>query len=152
MEHKILIYPDERLRQKSEAVVLNEIPTLSSLTKEMISIMKRASGVGLAAPQIGVGKRIIVVMDEEPWALFNPKIIKKSRWKEIDEEGCLSVPNVYGYVKRYKSIMVCANIETGEKMSFFFSGLLARVVQHEIDHLDGILFIDKAKKIKKIER
>lgn len=148
MEYQILTYPDAKLRQKSKEVALEQIPSLLPFIQEMILIMSQNDGVGLAAPQIGVAKRIIVISaNVGPRAMINPKIRKKSLLKEIDEEGCLSVPGVQGLVKRHKSIVVEAFAENGEKINFTAKGLLARIIQHEIDHLDGILFIDKAKKL-----
>lgn len=120
--------------------------------------MKTADGVGLAAPQIGEGVRLCVIdrrADEinlkNDLILVNPVWKKTSIKKDVMEEGCLSVPKTYGKVKRYTKIKADAINEKGEKISFTAADLLARVIQHEVDHLDGILFIDKAKDIYQVE-
>jgi peptide deformylase len=108
-------------------------------------------GVGLAAPQVGQSIRLITVTTQDgAQAMFNPEITKRSLLKEWGEEGCLSVPNTFGDVKRYKKI-TCTFIDVqGQKRILPAKGLMARVIQHEIDHLDGILFIDKAKNIHQV--
>lgn len=128
------------------------------LIEEMLITMKTADGVGLAAPQIGESIRLCVIdqrADEislkNDLVLVNPVWKKTSIKKDIMEEGCLSVPKTYGKVKRCAKIKVDALNEKGEKSSFTASGLLARVIQHEVDHLDGVLFIDKAKDIYQVE-
>jgi peptide deformylase len=116
----------------------------------MKKTMLEKDGVGLAAPQIGKNIRLIVINTQDgPIAVFNPRFLSKSFFKEWGEEGCLSVPDVFGEVKRHKKIVCEYTDETGIKATVSAQGLLARVLQHEIDHLDGILFIDKAKDIKK---
>lgn len=118
----------------------------------MIKTMKEKDGVGLAAPQIGENIRLIVIsIKDGPVCLFNPKITKKSWAKEWNEEGCLSVPGTYGKVKRCKKINCIYFDKDKQKTKIQALGLLSFVIQHEIDHLDGILFIDKAKDIKKIK-
>jgi len=115
---------------------------------DMSKTMITKDGVGLAAPQIGVLNRIIVVAyRDKVLALINPVLSKKSWLTEVEEEGCLSVPGVYGLVKRHRKITVSAYNEKAEKINFDARGLLARIIQHEVDHLDGVLFIDKVKKI-----
>jgi len=110
----------------------------------MQETMSEKDGIGLAANQIGILKRIVVIADKEgPLILINPEIIEKSWLKNIMEEGCLSVPGVFGTVKRHKKITVAAINSRGETLKLKAEGMLARVIQHEIDHLDGILFIDK---------
>lgn len=145
------------LRSRAEPV-----EKITSETRELIrkmkKIMKTNSGVGLAAPQIGIQKQIFVAEliyeDEENgtfYAAVNPKIINLSKEKEKLEEGCLSLPKVYGEVERPKKIVVEYLDEMGKKKRLKASGLLARIFQHEIDHLNGNLFIDLAKEIKQIE-
>ena len=144
-------YPDSVLRKKAEKV--KEItPEIRKLALDMIEAMNQDQGIGFAAPQVGELKRIITVYliqeggDKSklmPLILINPKIIKKSRKTEMGEEGCLSFPNLFLKIKRAKEIEIEAQNEEGKNISFRAKGLPARVIQHEIDHLDGILFIDK---------
>ena len=114
--------------------------------------MLEKDGVGLAAPQTGKNIRLCVVNTKEgPICLINPEITKKSWKKEWAEEGCLSIPSIFGQVRRHKNI-TCKYIDKDKKIiKLDADGLLARVIQHEIDHLDGVLFIDKAKDIKEIK-
>ncbi len=143
---KIVKIPDPILTKKTEPV--KEItPALLKLAQEMIEACRKANGIGLAAPQIGKSIRFCIInlehMGLPPFALVNPKITKKS-WKKVEmEEGCLSIPGVYGMVKRPKKVRVEAMNLDGEKNKFEADGLLSRVIQHEIDHLDGILFTTK---------
>lgn len=117
---------------------------------DMALTMLEKDGIGLAAPQIGLNLRLAVINTKEgPLHIFNPEITKFSWAKEWGEEGCLSVPKVFGQVKRSKKIICRYLDKNGEEKSIQASGLMARVFQHEIDHLDAILFIDKAKKIRK---
>jgi len=143
---KIVTIPDPILSKKT-ALVKNFDEGLKKLTAEMIETCKKAIGIGLAAPQIGKSIRLCIINLEHlgiaPFALVNPKIVKKS-WKKIEmEEGCLSIPGVFGIVKRPVKITVEAQNLEGEKNQFVADGLLSRVIQHEIDHLDGILFTSK---------
>jgi peptide deformylase len=114
----------------------------------MFETMRAASGVGLAAPQIGVGKRVIVVdvspveKETAPLALVNPAIVEGGGSVE-GTEGCLSLPGVEGVVPRAEFVLVKAQDEQGHPVHLHASGFLARALQHEIDHLDGILFIDR---------
>lgn len=105
-------------------------------------------GIGLAAPQVGTNKRIIIVQTKNgPTAFINPKIFSTSLFKNSGEEGCLSVPGVWGVVKRFKKVKIKALNRQGEKIIIKADGLESRIFQHEIDHLDGLLFIDKVEKI-----
>lgn len=146
-------YPDPILRKKCQEVEeLSE--EIKKLGRDMIETMIANQGIGLAAPQVGVLKRIIVVhpiqektVEEKtrksPQIFINPKIIKKSRETILEEEGCLSVPGLWLKIKRAKEVEISALNEKGEKISLKAEGLTARIFQHEIDHLDGILFIDR---------
>ena len=117
----------------------------------MIETMYDANGVGLAAPQVGVLKRVIVIdIGDGPFALINPTIID-SWGEETDIEGCLSCPGFLGEVTRYAGVIVKGLDQQGQEITIEGEGLLARALQHEIDHLDGILFIDKAQNIRKEE-
>ncbi len=148
----IVINPNPILRKKAEKVNNPLSSDIQSLIPEMIKTMLAKDGIGLAAPQIGKSIRIIIIHHKDKdLVMINPKIIKKSLIKEWDEEGCLSVPNVFGDVKRCKKITVKYIDEFGKEQILATEGLLARVIQHEVDHLDGILFIDKAKNLRRIE-
>ncbi|MDP2944758.1 MAG: peptide deformylase [Atribacterota bacterium] len=119
-------------------------PEILNLIKDMAETMYADSGVGLAAPQVGVSKRIIVIDGEEDGliVLINPMIVK-SEGELVEEEGCLSIPGIYSQVKRSSKVTVKALNENGDPIEVTKEGLTARALQHEIDHLDGILFIDR---------
>lgn len=138
---------DEILRKKSR-VVENVDERIKELLDDMYETLKASDdGIGLAAPQIGVLKRLVVIdlseEDGEVYKLVNP-IITKSKGEQVCREGCLSVPGVLGDVVRPKEVIVEALNEKGEKIKIKAKDLLAIVLCHEIDHLDGILFTDKA--------
>lgn len=146
---KIITYPNPILRQKARELTREEIlrPEFKKLVNNMAEIMIKKDGVGLAAPQINQSVRLIVINNENDIATFiNPKILKKSWRKNMAEEGCLSIPNVFLPIKRHNAITVEFLNLDGEKQTLKTKDLLARVLQHEIDHLDGVLFIDKAEK------
>jgi len=143
---------NQTLRQKSLPVRRINADA-RSLIEQMRKVMKQNNGVGLAAIQIGEPTRIIVCeIDDKFYTFINPEIIKSFSETSVTEEGCLSLPNMYGEVERPKKISLKAINFDGKKIKIKAFGLLARVVQHEIDHLDGILFIDKAKNITKQTR
>jgi len=136
-------YPDPILRKKSEEVKEVTEP-VKKLGQEMIQTMMEKDGLGLAAPQVGKLKRIIVVQTVNgPGVFINPELIKKSRETEIKEEGCLSFPKLFLKIKRARETEIEALNSQGEKIKVKTEGLPARVFQHEIEHLDGILFIDR---------
>jgi len=140
----ILTEPNPKLRTPAKPVA--EISdAIKKLAEEMVQIMRQAPGVGLAANQIGEARRVVVMEVEKKlyqWA--NPEIKKASAKLVEFEEGCLSYPGYVGPVLRPEKIEYQAlNIETGKKIKGKAQGLLARVIQHEIDHLDGILYIDR---------
>jgi len=148
----ILIVPNPILRKKSKEVNLTKINSkkFKSLCSAMVKTIKKVEGAGLAAPQIGENIRLIIINTKDgALLLINPKITKKSWAREWGQEGCLSVPNIYGKVLRYEKVTCLYYNQSGKKIKLIGRGLMARVIQHEIDHLDGILFIDKAKEIKK---
>ena len=137
---------EKTLRQKSTQ--LDPSLILSNKTQkffdELGQTMLKADGVGLAAPQIDKLIQVIAInINQQAQILINPKITKKSWSKTILEEGCLSVPNIYGKVKRHKKIRVEYLDCQGQTHKSKFKNFIARVIQHEIDHLNGILFIDK---------
>ncbi|NOY54202.1 MAG: peptide deformylase [Deltaproteobacteria bacterium] len=149
----ILHYPDEQLRKTS--VPLTAITEEDrELIENMIATMYDAPGVGLAAPQVGVHKRIVVLdttVGKEPNALvvmINPEILS-SEGMQTEEEGCLSVPGYNGNVARAQTIKVSYMTREGEQTTLNAEGLMARAIQHEVDHLDGILFVDRLSPLKR---
>lgn len=139
----IRIYPDPILKKKSEEVRLGD-QSLHSLISQMIGAMEKNQGIGLAAPQIGISKKIIIVTErEEGHAFLNPRIVKQSREKERDEEGCLSLPGLFVKVLRSKRVEVAAETIEGQKVKIVAKGLAARIFQHEIDHIEGKLIIHR---------
>jgi peptide deformylase len=146
---KIVKIPDPILNKKTD-LIADFDQGLAKLVSKMFETCRKAQGIGLAAPQIGKSIRLCIInlehMNLPPFALVNPKILKKS-WKKVEmEEGCLSIPGVYGIVKRPVKITVEAQNLEGIKNKFEADGLLSRVIQHEVDHLDGILFTSKVSK------
>lgn len=143
---KIIKTPDPILETKTLPV--KEItPEILKLVRDMIDTCRKANGIGLAAPQIGKPLRLCIInlehMGLPPFALINPKIVKSS-WKKIEmEEGCLSIPGIFGMVKRPAKVTVKATNIEGNGTKFEAEGILSRVIQHELDHLDGILFTSK---------
>lgn len=144
----ILLHPDPRLK-KACAPVESVDPELRKLMHDMLETMYNAPGVGLAAPQIGVLKRVLVmdvVKDEgaprEPYMMANPEVIWASDEKNVYEEGCLSIPDEFADVERPAKVRVRYLDENSTEQELDCDGLLATCVQHEIDHLDGKLFID----------
>jgi peptide deformylase len=141
----ILTEPNKILRTKSAPVSPEKIktPAFQALISDMLETMKSADGVGLAANQVGVTERLIIATIKEPTPLINPEILSHSILKTKSEEGCLSVPGRWGFVRRYKTVKIKALDKNGKEVRMSLKGLPAIVLQHEIDHLDGILFIDK---------
>jgi peptide deformylase len=151
----ILIHPDPRLK-KVAAPVPDLSDDLRALANDMLLTMYDAPGIGLAAPQIGVGLRLIVmdcVKDKDaapqPMVLFNPEVIAASDETSVYEEGCLSIPEQYAEVTRPAEVTVRWIDTTGAARKQDFAGLWATCVQHEIDHLDGKLFIDYLSPLKR---
>lgn len=144
----ILLHPDPRLKKRCEPV--SEIDDgVRTLMRDMLETMYEAPGVGLAAPQVGVLKRILVmdvVKDEDaphqPYMMANPEVIWASEERNVYEEGCLSIPDEFADVERPARVKVAYTDENGAAQEIDCDGLLATCVQHEIDHLDGKLFID----------
>ena len=147
MLRPILTYPDPFLTKKAVSVPRVD-DKVRELVRDMLETMRAASGVGLAAPQIGVGRRVIVVdvspaeQESLPVALVNPEIAERGGPVE-GMEGCLSVPGVEGLVPRAESVLVRGLDLQGQPVRIRATGFLARALLHEIDHLDGILFIDR---------
>ena len=140
----ILIYPDQRLHKKAKPVEKVD-DRIKQLVDDMSETMYQAPGIGLAAPQVNVLERIIVVDISESkdslLAMVNPEIISSNGLAE-HEEGCLSVPGVYAQVQRHENIRVRAQDREGEVFELDADGLLGICIQHEIDHLDGKVFVD----------
>jgi len=148
---EILKYPNPILK-KASASVFAVGEEDRALLKQMAEIMYLNHGVGLAAPQVGINKKLLVVDigDKNLLCLVNPIIIKTVGTDEM-EEGCLSVPNIYVSIKRPASIKIKALNENGKLLSFEATGLLARAILHEIDHLNGRLTIDHLNPIKRFQ-
>jgi len=143
---KIVKIPDPILNKKTSAVKKIDAGVVK-LVDEMIAACRQVNGIGLAAPQVGKSVRLCIInlehMGLPPFALINPKIIKTSARKVEMEEGCLSIPGIFGMVSRPEKVTVEALNLEGEKHKFQADGMLSRVIQHEVDHLEGILFTSK---------
>ena len=147
-KRRIVIEPDPILRKVSKKVSELELkmPLTQQLIDDMFATMYEAPGIGLAAPQVGIGKRIIVVHvgeDDGPFAIVNP-VLSDFEGESVATEGCLSIPGKIGDVTRAEKCTVTGLDRHGKKMRLETEGMLARCFQHEVDHLDGILIIDKA--------
>ena len=152
---EIVTLPQAILRHKAHKVT-DFGPDLQSLADDMVETMRIAPGVGLAAPQVGESIRLIVVEygdeedEEAPHKLYvmaNPEITRTSQEKIIGAEGCLSIPGIQGEVERFTAVTVKGLNRHGRPMTVKANGWLARIFQHEIDHLDGVLFVDRAEKL-----
>ena len=147
----ILEFPDPRLRTKAVAVDRVD-DSIRTLIDDMFATMYAAPGIGLAATQVNVHKRVLVIdiseSRNEPLALINPQIVTKEGVEET-EEGCLSVPGIYDKVTRAEKIRVRALNRDGKQVEFDAEGLLAVCIQHEMDHLDGKLFVDYLSELKR---
>jgi len=155
-KYTIKIYPDPVLRKISDEVhEINE--STRALIKDMFEIMEEEGGIGLAAPQVGISKRIIVLSlkekNFEKMALINPVIVSSSKETAFMEEGCLSIPGINADVQRSTKLIARGLTRSGKMVEITASNLLTRVLLHEIDHLDGVLFIDRLsdKEKKKVE-
>lgn len=161
----IVSLPDPVLRRKARPVTKFD-SDLQTLIEDMIETMRAAPGVGLAAPQVNVSQRLIVVeyaeneddedTDEKPakkklYVMLNPEIVKTSEETELGVEGCLSIPGVVGEVERFSMIQVKGLNRHGKPLKVKAEGWLARIFQHEIDHVNGIVFPDRATRVWKPE-
>ena len=150
----IIIEPDPILRKKSEPVLKVDL-NLQNLMNDMLETMYSAPGIGLAAVQIGILKRLIVIdiskenEKKNPLFLINPQIIKKSKETSLYEEGCLSLPGHFAEIERPAECSLDYIDFDGKKKNLKAKGLLATCIQHEMDHLEGVLFIDYLSKMKK---
>lgn len=140
-----------QLRYEGDPVLRAKAKPVAKVTKRVVKLLKdmeetmyAADGVGLAAPQVGISERLIVVdVGDGPLHIINP-VLERGEGADVDREGCLSIPGVYGYVERFAKVVVSGLDPRGRSLRIEGTGLLARALQHEIDHLDGILFTDKA--------
>jgi peptide deformylase len=141
---------DPVLRQKAAPVAVID-DEMRQLAADMLETMYNAPGVGLAAPQVGVAVRLIVVDDGSgPHTLFNPRVVSR-RGEVCEEEGCLSVPGMIGKVRRAAQVEVEAYDRSGRKILVRGDDLMSIILQHETDHLDGVLFTDKAESLRRAE-
>lgn len=150
----ILIVPDKRLRMKARRIVPADREQVRGLVPRMFAAMYRAPGIGLAAPQVGVSLRLVVLDlapdgKAEPLVLLNPEITEQSNDLIAREEGCLSLPGQYAEVVRPARVTVSFEDEKGRRQSLHAENLLAACIQHEIDHLDGVLFVDHLSALKR---
>ncbi|KAG2496147.1 hypothetical protein HYH03_005749 [Edaphochlamys debaryana] len=148
---QIVKYPDPKLRAVNARIGVFD-DSLSKLAKEMIEVMYQDDGVGLAAPQVGVNVRLMVFNPEgkgrpgNESVLVNPEIVEQTGGKELDEEGCLSFPRIYGDVERSRNVVVKAQDAKGNPIKLTLTDpWIARIFQHEYDHLQGVLFHDRMK-------
>ena len=149
--YKIVLIGDEILREKAKPVKSVNAHIIK-LLDNLADTLEDAKGAGLAAPQIGVSKRVIIIdVEEELYEMVNPQIIK-AMGQQTDVEGCLSIPGLIGDVARAATVQVKYQDRTGQEKNLTAKGLLARALQHEIDHLEGILYIDRAVNIRKISQ
>ncbi|MBT5120915.1 MAG: peptide deformylase [Planctomycetes bacterium] len=145
----IILYPDPRLRARNQPITSFDA-ALAETAEEMFELMYKNQGVGLAAPQVGANIRLMVFNPGEKEGetgeeivLCNPKIVAKSKDKEHGDEGCLSFPGVSGSIARHLFVRVTAQNLQGEKIDLEFRDWEARVFQHEFDHLDGLVFVER---------
>lgn len=167
MIRTIVTVPGPVLRQKAKAV-RQITPEIQTLIDDMIETMRAAPGVGLAAPQVGVSMQVIVVEYAEGsrnadadgeakpkppklYALVNPEITRHSVETELGNEGCLSIPDYMGEIERYSTVTLKGLDRHGKAFKIKARGWLARIFQHEIDHINGVLFIDRTEKVWKLE-
>lgn len=140
---EIVTYPEEVLRREADSIDdINQ--EIRNLADKMTEVMFREKGIGLAAPQVGVGKRLIVAnLEDDFHILINPEIMERSEEEEVREEGCLSVPGPDAPVSRSTKVVVRGIDLEGNEIELTREGLAARVFQHEVDHVNGKLFIDR---------
>jgi peptide deformylase len=147
----IRLYPDPALRRRAEPIteITDEIRTLAD---RMVETLVKRVGYGLAAPQVGVAKRLIIVdVEDELYVLANPEIIEAGDERVVGVEGCLSFPGVEAEVERARRVRVRGLTMEGEEITIDAEDLLARVFQHEVDHLEGVLFIDYLGRAKRVQ-
>lgn len=140
---RVVSLPNPVLRRKAKRVTTVD-SSIQKLIDDMVETMQQSNGVGLAAPQVGVSLRVVVLQmpGEEPLAIVNPEIVKRSGEREVPE-GCLSVPGYAGEVKRALSVTVKGRDRQGKAIRLKATDLMAQALEHELDHLDGVLYIDR---------
>ena len=146
----IVTLPNPQLRTRSGEVdpATIKTPEFQTWLDDLVETMWKADGVGIAAPQAGRWLRVFVAVDgKTPHIVINPVLVRKSWRMEDGEEGCLSVPGKWGIVRRYRSFVLKGLDREGKPVTHDANGFFARVLQHELDHLDGVLFVDRAKKV-----
>lgn len=148
----IRVAPDPILRQKAKRVRSID-GSIQKLISDMVETMHAAPGIGLAAPQVGIPLRVIVIglPEQEDIALINPQIVRR-RGERLVNEGCLSVPGYVGEVKRATSVTVKGRDQNGREMRIKADELLAQALEHEIDHLNGVLYIDRLESMDKLRK
>ena len=148
----IRTYPDPILRQKARRVRTID-GSIKKLIKQMVETMHAAPGVGLAAPQVGISLRVIVfgIPGEEDNVLINPEIVRR-KGEQVVEEGCLSVPGYVAELKRAESVTVKGLDQAAKETRIKATGLMAQILQHEIDHLNGVLYFDYLESIDKLQK
>ena len=148
----IRVLPDPILRQKSKRVRVID-GSVQRLIGNMLETMHAAPGVGLAAPQVGVPLRVIVIgiPEQEDIALINPEIVRRKGERLVDE-GCLSVPDCIGEIKRAETVTAKGRDQNGKKIRIKADELLAQALEHEIDHLNGVLYIDHLESMDKLRK
>ncbi len=147
MNLKIVTYPNKILRKECKRVENASSKEIKDFVKEMKNVLEKHDGLGLAAPQVGKNLKICLAkVDDELLVLINPKIKKLSGKKIVMEEGCISFPGEFYQIERFEKIKVQAEDLEGNKQIIRARKLLARVLQHELDHLEGTLFIDRIEK------
>lgn len=140
---KLVTHPNPVLKAKGEKVKDPLAPEIQKLIEDMFETMHAEKGVGLAAQQIGKALQLAVIeVDEKRYVLINPKITRLSKEKEIFDEGCLSVPGEFFKIERHSQVTVRYTDEKGEKQKLRGRGLLGEAIQHEVDHLNGIIILD----------
>ena len=148
----VRVLPDQVLRRKSKRVSIID-GSIQKLIANMLETMHSVSGVGLAAPQIGIPLRVIVISipEGEEIALINPKLVRR-KGERLVNEGCLSVPGYVGEIKRAESVTVKGRNQKGKEIQIKADGLLAQALEHEIDHLNGVLYVDCLESMDKLRR
>ncbi|MBB3172802.1 peptide deformylase [Endobacter medicaginis] len=151
---EILIAPHPTLRARARSVAPGELDAIRALLPAMYATMYKAPGIGLAAPQIGQSRRFAIVDvadgdERRPITLINPEIVARSESLAVHEEGCLSIPDIYAEITRPEHVTVRYLDEQGAAQTLSADGLLGVCLQHEIDHLDGVLFVDHLSALKR---
>lgn len=152
---KIVIAPDSKLQKKAEPVTKID-DEVKQILEEMLEVMYKANGVGLAGPQVGINKQLVVVdttfdgnSGKNPMFFINPQIIEFSKELNTYNEGCLSLPNIFDDVERPATCTVKALDFNGKEFTMQCDGLLATCIQHEVDHLNGVIFVDHLSRLKR---